>query len=290
MRNRTAVMVMVFATMVGVLGGVLALALAQSPDDAEQPPGPTGQQAMELTVALAADGVYTHTDSDNPLTVALANSGVCRAGAAVSEWRSGSSDYLDDGWNGLRLYRVSSTDWKLVGSPVASNVSARWSMSASCRTIVGNHRASGRSIRVTLSVSGDLPAHRASESIYHGHHHSDGKHPDAAHVEHEHAMGDYVPRTAYDALLADLGEAQCLALEPLLNVHTHWDATRSAPTLPLNARSQLDYVIASQRNHCCIASGNKVSADDCFDPPAPATPAVQPDDASDAPEGGASGS
>lgn len=238
-------------------------------------PGGAGSTPEQRTITIAAASSYRHDDSDNRLLAQYETADRCTGDGTFHAWteiRWGGGN--STGWNGLRTHpkgphNHDAIDVHIVGSALQTDVSATLALRWTCN---GGAAIQGGRETFTVEVTGELPANLAPESIYYGIRLSDGPHPDNAHDDD------------LDALALGVAKAQCLGLRQH-GVYPHWDSERTAPPLAPGPARQLDAVLETHRQHCCIASGNTVTEDQCFEPtlPAPA-PAPQSDDASDAGE------
>ena len=160
---------------IGIAAGIIGFAAAQT-----QPAG---------TITLDAGTVYTEDISVNPID--SWNQNVCRNGTFLG-WRHTSHwSTQTKPWNGIAIYSEqigSSNNYNVyfVGSALESGVSRQAVFDANCS--FSHASVARRSIKLNVQITGTIPAHRAPESIHHGHHHTDGLHPDAAPRVHTHSF------------------------------------------------------------------------------------------------------
>ena len=265
MTTKLALVVVVIAA------GVLAVCAAV---------GVFAQIPSTVTMTIDASKTYSHTDPSNTLVSQFAVNASCPRNHSFVGWRNYNQGWNGAGselWNGFRFYLAIRADdnqryniW-IVGSAVETNVSNSIRLGMDCQND-SNSNTYPRSwtLNIVINVTGSIPAHRASESAYHGHHHTDGKHPDAASATHSHEAVVHehssVPTHTHPAS-ARLIAAELLAGEYACkqNPSAFWDTTKRNPhATQLVGNRTLLKVPEAVRHHCCVPTEPSDTLEQCF--------------------------
>lgn len=165
----------------------------------------SGQDVSSETVTIVAGTPYTE-DLTNDLISDLGTDARCVDESPRTKWQGWRSvrigsigNSLDHVWYGVRLERsnkrvvgtLDAYDYTIVGTLTVDNGAEPTKLYAHsiCTTPAGTDaKRTDDPESFDIAITGNIPGHRAPESKYHGHHHSDGVHPDAALAEEVKAL------------------------------------------------------------------------------------------------------